>query len=76
MVIEDIILSEEAISKALSMIKKEEYLKKHKYEIYNGKDGKWYTYLPDDTKKYGRRLVKRRKKQVRKKLLLRKNLIR
>ena len=42
MVIEDIILSEEAISKALSMIKKEEYLKKHKYEIYNGKDGKWY----------------------------------
>ena len=63
MVIEDIILSEEAISKALSMIKKEEYLKKHKYEIYNGKDGKWYTYLPDDTKKYGRRLVKRRKKE-------------
>ena len=57
MVGENIILSPEAISRALSMIKREEYLKKHRYEIYQGKDGKWYTYLPD--KDRGRRKIKR-----------------
>ena len=40
-------------------MKREELLKKHQYKIWQGKDGKWYTYLPDDSKKEGRRLVKR-----------------
>lgn len=53
MAVEDIILSSEVASWALSMIKREELLKKHKYDIYQGKDGKWYTYLP------GRKKLKR-----------------
>lgn len=55
MEVEDIILSPEAISRAVYMVKREEYLKRHIYDIYKGKDGKWYTYLPDETKKFGRR---------------------
>lgn len=34
-----------------------EYLSKHEYKIWQGKDGKWYTYLPDEEK--GRVLKKR-----------------
>ena len=63
MEVEDIILSPEAISRAISMIKREEYLRKHKYDIYKGRDGDWYTYLPDDTKKYKRRQIRRRRKE-------------
>lgn len=40
------------------------YLRKHPFKIYQGKDGAWYTYLPDDTKKNGRRLVRRVKKEA------------
>ena len=61
--VEDIILSPEAISRAISMIKREEYLRKHKYDIYKGRNGDWYTYLPDDTKKYKRRQIRRRRKE-------------
>ena len=32
------------------MKKNQEYLKQHPYKIYQGNDGKWYTYLPDDEK--------------------------
>lgn len=32
------------------MNKREEYLIKHPYEIWEGKDGKWHTYLPDAKK--------------------------
>ena len=60
MEVEDIILSPEAISRVVCMVKREEYLKRHVYDIYKGKDGKWYTYLPDETKRFGRRQVKRR----------------
>ena len=35
----------------------EELLQKHKYEIWQGKNGLWYTYLPDTEK--GRKLIKR-----------------
>ena len=41
------------------MKKEEYYLSLHKYEIYQGKDGKWYTYLPDSRQKQGRRKLKR-----------------
>lgn len=61
--VEDIILNSEGISKAINMARREEFLKRHKYSIYNGCDGKWYTYLPDDTKKYKRRLVKRKSRE-------------
>ena len=41
----------------VAMKKREEILKEHPYDIWQGKDGKWRTYLPDAEK--GRKLVKR-----------------
>lgn len=37
--------------------RKEKILKEHPYKIYQGKDGRWRTHLPDETKKEGRRLI-------------------
>lgn len=34
----------------IEMMKREEVLQKHPYKIYQGKDGNWYTYLPDEVK--------------------------
>lgn len=45
------------VQEQIEMSKRKELLDKHPYKIWNGKDGKWYTYLPDNTK--GRKLVKR-----------------
>ena len=38
---------------------KKEIQKKHPYSIGkgNGKDQRWRTYIPDKTKKYGRKLI-------------------
>ncbi len=41
----------------IEMAKREEILKQHSYKIWQGKDSKWYTYLPDENK--SRRLCKR-----------------
>lgn len=41
--------------------KRKKYLEMHKYSIYEGKDGKWYTTLPDAEK--GRRKVRRSTKK-------------
>ncbi len=48
----------------MEAMKRDELLKKHQYKIWQGKDGKWYTYLPDESKKDGRRLIKRIDKAV------------
>ena len=53
----DLALVQDEIEK----MKRDELLQKHPYKIYQGKDGKWYTYLPDDEK--GRILKKRNKKE-------------
>lgn len=45
------------VQEKIEMAKREEILKQHSYKIWQGKDSKWYTYLPD--KKNGRKLVKR-----------------
>ena len=42
----------------IEMAKREEYLGKHPYKIWKGKDGLWNTYLPDEEKK---RIPRRRK---------------
>lgn len=49
------------VQKSMEAMKREELLKKHPYEIWQSKDGKWYTYLPDDGK--GRVLKKRKSKK-------------
>lgn len=38
------------VQEQIEMSKREETLKKHPYKIWKGKDGKWYTYLPDEKK--------------------------
>ena len=37
--------------------KREHYLSMHKYKIFQDKDGRWKTTLPDKTKRNGRRLI-------------------
>lgn len=46
-----------SVRKQLEMAKREEYLAKHEYKIWQGNDGKWRTYIPDKEKT--RRLVKK-----------------
>lgn len=45
------------VQEQIEMKKREELLERHPYKIWEGKDGKWYTYLPD--RKKGRVLRKK-----------------
>lgn len=45
------------IRRDVEMRKRESYIRMHPYRIWEGKDGRWRTYLPDKEK--GRKLVKR-----------------
>ena len=38
------------VQEKIAMKKREEILKKHPYSIWEGTDGKWHTYLPDEKK--------------------------
>ena len=49
------------VQEQIEMKKREEILNKHPYKIWQGKDGKWRTYLPDEEK--GRKLLKRNSKK-------------
>lgn len=53
-----------SVQDSMETMKREELLKKHQYKIWQGRDGKWYTYLPDESKKDGRRLIKRIDKAI------------
>lgn len=50
------------VQNSMETMKREELLKKHPYKIWQGKDAKWYTYLPDGEK--GRILRKRTTKRA------------
>lgn len=54
------IVSLSDVEKGLLMTDRQLYLPKHSYAIYQGKDGFWYSYLPDQTKSTKRRQVKRK----------------
>ena len=45
------------VQERIEMQKREELLGMHNYDIWQGSNGKWYTYLPDEQK--GRILKKR-----------------
>ena len=47
------------VQEQIKMNKRKELLEKHPYSIWEGSDGNWYTYVPDDTKKRGIALRKR-----------------
>lgn len=49
------------IQEQVIMNKRKEILANHKYKIWQGKDGRWYTHLPDEEK--GRVLKKRNTKE-------------
>lgn len=49
------------VQEQIEMNKRKELLAKHPYRIWEGKDGKWRTYLPDKEK--NRKLVKRNTEQ-------------
>lgn len=47
------------MAEKLDAMERKEILEKHPYKIWEGKDGKWKTFLIDTTKKEGRRQVAR-----------------
>ena len=54
------IINEEKLLDQLAMAKRQDYLSRHKYPIWqNQNDGRWYTYLPDETAKYRRKMLRR-----------------
>lgn len=55
------IINKSDVLEQLEKMKTQELLNKHTYEIWEGKDGKWRTYLPDFKK--GRRLIKKTKRE-------------
>lgn len=48
------------VQEQLFMSKLNDIIKMHKFKIWQGNNGFWYTYLPDDTKPNGRRLIKKK----------------
>ena len=59
--VENGIIDTALLQEKIELQKREEFLKKHSYNIWQGKDGKWRTYLPDEEK--GRKLIKRTRKE-------------
>lgn len=52
------------IDELIEMKKKQEYLKKHPYAIWQSKDGRyWYTTFPDSTKERGVRQIRRNSRE-------------
>ena len=57
--IENGIIDTTYVQDMIEMQKRKEILEKHQYSIWEGKNGKWYTYLPDEEKNRGKVLKKR-----------------
>lgn len=63
--IENGIINFDDILKRKDMNERDKILKKHPYEIWESKDGIWYTYVPDNTKRRG---IAQRKRKTKKDL--------
>lgn len=57
--LENGIIDRSTIQTKIEMNERKKYIEKHNYSIWQGKDGKYYTYLPDEKSKRGKKLVKR-----------------
>lgn len=66
--IADGMIDYDAIRMQVEMKENNTYLSMHPYAIWNGEDGKWYTYLPDDIK--GRVFRKRKTKKEIEKVII------
>ena len=51
------IISLDDVQKNMKLIKEQKSLTNHPYKIWQGSNGRWYTNLPDKTKKDGRRKI-------------------
>ena len=58
-VLENGIISRDDVQKKIEMNERNKFLKAHANEVWQGKDSKWYTYLPSETASNGRKLLKR-----------------
>ena len=52
--IENGIINIDTIQKKIEMNERKKFIEKHTYSIWQGKDGKFYTYLPDEDNKLRR----------------------
>lgn len=66
--LENGMIDESTIQEKMEMNERKKYLDKHPYKIWEGKDGKWYTYLPDEKKT--RKQIKRRAKEELQKVII------
>lgn len=57
--VENGIIDMDTIREKIEMNERKKYLEEHKFDKWQGKDGKFYTYLPDSQAKSGRKLLKR-----------------
>ena len=60
-IIDNDIIDLSSTRKEYEKMKRNDDLSKHKYDIWQGKNGKWYTYIPNEEN--GRKLVKRTTKE-------------
>lgn len=52
------------VTARLDMDRNNKFLSMHPYDIYRGKDGNWYTYLPNGTSKQRKRIRRQTRKQI------------
>lgn len=57
--IENGMIDLDTIRTNIEMNERKKFIEKHKSHIWQGKDGRWATYLPDKTAKDGRKLIKK-----------------
>lgn len=60
--VENGMIDVDTIRKNVEMNERKKYLEMHNSKIWESTDGKWYTFVPDQEKQKGRRLVKRKTK--------------
>lgn len=51
------------VQNEIEMEKRDKFIEQHKYPIWQGANARWYTYLPDDTKKNGRKQIAKSTKE-------------
>jgi len=64
------IISLDDVQKNMKLVKQQQILKNHPYKIWEGTNGRWYTNLPDDTKKDGRRKIAKSSEEKIKKVII------
>lgn len=56
-------IGSDAVQKLVKMDRRDKILEQHNKPIWAGSNGRWYTYLPDNTKKSGRKQIAKNTKE-------------